>query len=116
MFNKLGVSPIIATMLLVALAIAIGASLVSYAGFYFEKKPAGLTGCRNYMVNLLELDKSREYCVFQFKVPIAFKLQTTPKKVENNCYLSIASGTTKICDVSESFVDKTWVVSETEVK
>ena len=115
MFNKKGVSPLIATIVLVALAVAIGASFVSYAGTYFEQKSSGKTGCKDYLVNFFELDKTKNFCEAQSGIPYAAKFEYDKKAVsKSGCYVSIASGTSRICD-GQHFVDETWVPSNAEI-
>ena len=112
MFNKKGISPLIATMLLVALAVAIGASFVSYAGFYFEQKPSGKADCKDYLINFFELDKTKSFCAAQAGVPYAAKFEYNGNPVpKSGCYVSIASGTSRICD-GKHIVDGTWIPSK----
>jgi len=112
MFNKKGISPIIATMLLVAFAVAIGASFVSYAGFYFEQKSSDKADCKNYLINFFELDKTKSFCAAQSSVPYAAKFEYTNKPVsKSGCYVSIASGTSRICD-GKNLVGDTWIPSK----
>lgn len=113
MNNKRGISPIIATMLLVAFAVAVGASFVSFAGFYFETKSLNKTiGCKDYIIDFFELDRTKDFCILQFEVPFALKFEFGRKPSStSNCYVSVASGTSKLCN-AEPFVDKTWIPSE----
>ena len=114
MLRKKGMSPLIATILLLALAVALGSSLVSYAGFYFQTKPANTTiGCKYYVINFLGLDKSKELCTTKFKTTLALKILDKNKKLtENECYSIIASGSSNICNLDQSLVDNTWITYE----
>lgn len=111
MLNKRGISPLIATALLVAVAVAIGASVVSYGGVYFEQRSSGKADCKEYMINFFELDKTKSSCA-QSQIPYAAKFEYTSKPAsKSDCYVSIASGTSRICDGKE-LVEETWVPSK----
>jgi|SRR3989338_5363244 len=113
MKSKRGMSPLIATMLLVALAVAIGTSFVSYVGLYIEKNSANSTiECKSYIVDLFELDRTKDACS-QLKNPLAMKFWDSKKSAsETECYISIASGTTRICNAQPLIMESTWAPSE----
>jgi hypothetical protein len=112
MSDKKGLSPIISTTLLVALAVAVGVSIVTYAGVLFEKKSLDRL-CNNYVIDFFELDNTKNVCISQFELPLAlkFKHDTKPTK-ETDCYISIASGTSRICNTKEFSINNTWVPSK----
>lgn len=114
MFNKKSMNPLISTTLLVAFAAAIGASFVSYAGFYFETKSLNKAlECDNYIVDFFGLDKTKTFCTYKFTLPLAVKFGYKNKPVsETNCYISIASGTSQICSAEKLLINKTWIPSE----
>ena len=113
MFNKRGISPIIATMLLVALAVAVGTSFVSYAGSYFEQKSINKAAeCKDYLINFFELDKAKSFCEAQSNAPYAVKFGYNSKPVsQSKCYISVASGTSRICN-GKILADNTWIQSK----
>ena len=116
MFNKKGLSPIIATTLLVALAVALGASFVTYAGALFEKKGAGKAECSDYLVNFFELDSTKNSCTSQPGTPVALKFnQDSKQDAPTDCYISVASGTSRICNTKVVYINNTWVPSNFKI-
>ena len=116
MFNKKGLSPIIATTLLVALAVALGASFVTYTGALFEKKGAGKTECSDFLVNFFELDSTKNSCTSKSGTPVALKFNQGDKKdLQTDCYVSIASGTSRLCNTKVVYINNTWVPSNFKI-
>lgn len=113
MFNKKGINPLIATMLLVALAVAIGTSFVSYAGVYFQSKLLKDEGCKSYFVDFFELNRQKSICASQLNAPFALKFEHGNKQaMKTECYVSIASGTGQLCNAKAIFFNNTWIISE----
>ena len=116
MLSKRGLSPLIATTLLVALAVALGASFVTYAGALFEKRSAGKTECSDYLVNFFEVDSTKNSCTSQIGNPIALKFnQDNKKDMPTSCYVNIASGTSRICNKKVLYINNTWVPSNFKI-
>lgn len=116
MINKRGISPLIATMLLVALAVAIGVSFVSYAGVYFNSKSTNKSQCAEYSVDFFLRDNSKPQCArFGSAYLLKFWDKDKPSS-DSGCYLSTASGTSSICNAQNSLTDNTWATtSDTKI-
>lgn len=114
MINKKGISPLISTILLVALAVAIGTSIVSYSGKYFESQSLNKNlECRDYGVAFFELDKSKNTCSgFKSQLLLKFWGDKNKPLSEKECYASVASGTSHICNAKPVFIDKTWTIAD----
>ena len=113
MFNKKGINPVIATILLVSFAVAIGVSFVSFAGSYVENKSTNkASDCKEYILDFFELDSTKQLCQSKFRIPFSMKFWYKDKpKPETDCYVNIASGTSRICSVKSNLTEKTWAPS-----
>ena len=111
--KKRAMSPLIATMLLVALAVAIGTSFVSYFGVYFQNKSPNKTAdCQEYGVNFFKLDKSKGACS-QFNTQYVLKFWNKTEPIsESGCYVSVSSGKGQICHAQKPLTDNVWSSTE----
>ena len=114
MHNKRGMSPIIATIMLVAFVVAVGVSFVSFAGSYVEQKSGNKTSaCKEYALDFFQLDKTKQICVSKFEAPFSIKFWSSNKpKTDTECYVNVASGTSKICNAEGVITEKAWTPSK----
>ena len=106
--NKKAMSPIIATMLLVAFAVSIGVTFISFAQSYINSGPKGKE-CHDYTVEYLAADLSNIHCTSSN--PFALRFLNGSQK-DPECYTQKGHGTSKICDVKEDLNGKIWFPNE----
>lgn len=104
---KRGMSPIIATVLLIAFAVSIGATVMSLGGIYYEKIRLEDASCSKVLINAFDLDNGRECRNYEHKSILNFyptgKGITAPK-----CYSEVATGKVDICATSDAFLNSSW--------
>ena len=108
MLYKKGMSPIIATILLIALAVSIGATVISLGGIYWEKIKLGDGGCSNFQISAFELEKGKECQGYKYETILNF-YTLNETKTDPQCYSGIATGEAKICVKREGILDYTWI-------
>ena len=113
--SKRGMSPVISTILLIAFAVSIGATIISLGGFYHEKVRLGDGDCYKVLVKVFDIENKEQCKDYGFKSIVKFyyinETPTTPQ-----CYREVATGTADICRSSDILLDSEWVPAEIIVK
>ena len=113
--GKRGMSPIIATILLIAFAVSIGATITTLGGFYHEKVSSGDSDCYKVLINVFDIENKEQCKDYGFKSIVKFyyinETPTTPQ-----CYREVATGTADICRSSDILLDLDWVPAESIVE
>ncbi len=104
---KKGISPIIATILLIALAVSIGATVISLGGFYYEKFRLEDSTCSEVLINAFELEEGRGCQNYEFKSIFNF-YHPSETVVDPDCYKKVAMGKGDVCVASEVLLNYTW--------
>lgn len=112
---KRGMSPIIATMLLIALAVSIGATIMSFGGLYYEEIRLKDASCSKIIINAFELEGKKQCQDYEFKSIVNFynvdEIVTTPE-----CYSGIATGKGDICTKSKALLNSTLIPIKNIIK
>ena len=113
--SKRGMSPMIATILLITLAVSIGATVISLGGFYYEKVISGDSDCSKVLINVFNIENKKQCEEYRFESIIKFyyinETPTTPQ-----CYSGVATGTADICKSPNILLDSEWVPAESIVR
>lgn len=112
---KRGMSPIIATMLLIALAVSIGATIMSFGGLYYEKIRLKDATCSKILINAFELEGKRQCRDYEFKSIVNFYHVNEDVKAPQ-CYIGIAAGKGNICTKSDKLLNFTWAPIKNVIK
>ena len=111
---KKGISPIIATILLIALAVSIGATIISFGGVYWEKVKLGDSSCSKILINAFELEDKKQCESYRFKSIIKFYyINETPTYPQ--CYSGVATGTGDICKTSDIHLESSWAPTDNNI-
>jgi len=109
MFNKKGMSPLIATILLIALAVSIGATIMSVGGIYYENFKVDKSSCSRSLVTFFELKKNTACQDYELSSILNF--YRSDDTVGNlKCYDQVGTGKGDFCIESETLFDKTWTL------
>ena len=106
--SKKGMNPLVTTILLIAVAVAVGVTFVTYTGsFYHEKfKPED---CQDVSLSFLQLNKMSIICKdFNNELILSFRDDAAKKE----CYTMLASGTGRVCSLAAVKDKPTWVPAE----
>lgn len=112
---KRGMSPIIATVLLIALAVSIGATIMSLGGIYYEKLAGGDSSCSEILINAYELEGGEQCKNYAFKSFVNF-YSINETVILPQCYKGIATGKGDICADSEKLLEFSWVPTKNIIK
>jgi hypothetical protein len=100
-------SPIIATMLLIALAVSIGATVMSVGGLYYEKIRLEGGVCSEVLISAFGLGRERECLAYEHKSILNF-YRSNDTVITPECYTGILTGKGDICTTSNALLDSSW--------
>ena len=112
---KRGMSPIIATILLIALAVSIGATVMSLGGVYYEKFRSKDADCSEVLINAFELDQKSQCQSYEYKSILSF-YYPNETIVTPQCYNGVATGKGSVCVKPELLLGSSWVPIENIVR
>ena len=113
--HKKGISPLIATILLISLAISIGATLMNLGGIYYEKFREEKLSCSKALIGAFELEKEEQCKGYEFESILNFyKSDDSIKSPE--CYREIGSGKGSLCITSEKIFERSWTPAKNLVR
>lgn len=104
---KRGVSPIISTILLIALAVSIGAAIMSLGGAFYEDARSRGIGCSEVLINAFKLDEMSQCQNYEFKSILNF-YRTDETVIAPACYKEVTAGNANICVTPETLLNFTW--------
>ena len=103
---KRGISPIVATVLLIALAVSVGAVIINIGGVYIGKFGKNIS-CSDFEIRAFELEDDLKCKGYEFNPIVNFyRLEETIKTPE--CYTEVAEGDGKVCIAPDVVLDSTW--------
>ena len=112
---KRGISPLIATMLLIALAVSIGVTVISFGGLYIEKVRIEGAECLDVQIKAFGLDDQSSQCRNYGSEPIFNFYPADEQVIEPKCYTEIATGKGNICPPG-IFLNSTWVTTNAVIR
>lgn len=94
--HKKGMSPLIATILLITFAVSIGVTLMNFGGLYYQERLLGEPHCSKVAINAFELIRNKECMKHEsgsiFNFYLAKDIVSTPE-----CYRGVVTGNGKLC-------------------
>jgi hypothetical protein len=104
---KRGISPLIATMLLISLSVSIGATIMSVGGLYYEKVKLEGPTCSKVLINAFELGDDRK-CQSNIPKSILNFYDVNENIGTPECYEVVATGKGEVCTTSNVILNVTW--------
>ncbi|MBR9705460.1 hypothetical protein GOV14_00330 [Candidatus Pacearchaeota archaeon] len=111
MNNKRGVSPLAITIVLIALAVSIGAVIMNLGGIYVKKIQSQDLECKKVFINSFELEKTPQCKNIQFD-PIVYFFLNNQTENDIQCYQRSLIGKGDICLTSEILFNYGWTPVE----
>tara|TARA_Y100000310_G_C20674597_1_gene812230 strand:- start:1610 stop:1963 length:354 start_codon:yes stop_codon:yes gene_type:complete len=112
---KKGISPLVATILLIAFAVSIGATVMSFGGVYYEKYRGEKVSCSKSLISTFELEDKEQCRNYEFKSILNF--YSAGEDVETpECYKETGTGKGDLCSTSEKVFDNTWIPTKITIK
>jgi flagellin-like protein len=112
---KRGMSPIITTILLIALVVSVGATVMSFGGAYYGQLKSKDSHCSMVLLNAFELEGKKQCQNYEFKSIFNFYSIDEPI-VPPQCYKGIGTGKGNICVESDELLNFTWVPIKTFIR
>ena len=104
---KRGISPIIATMLLIALAVSVGATVMSFGGIYYEERRLKDGDCSEILISAFEVEDKKQCEGYQIASLINF-YSPDETVIDPKCYKEVATGKWDACVAPEPFLGSSW--------
>lgn len=104
--HKKGMSPLIATVLLIAFAVSVGATVMSVGGVYYEKLRTSEGDCSESLLSVFELENTDECKSYEFNPIINFYGSNENVK-SPKCYKVVGTGKGELCS-SKDLSANTW--------
>lgn len=104
---KRGISPIIATMLLIALAVSIGATVMNFGGIYYEERRLKDGDCSEMLIGAFEVKDEKQCEGYQIASLINF-YSLDEAIINPECYKEVATGKWDVCVKPKPFLDSSW--------
>jgi len=105
---KRGISPLVATILLISVAISIGATVMSFGGTFYESVRTGKSLCSKAVVSAFTLENGRECQNYESESIINF--YKAGENVETpNCYKQVGTGRGNLCLGLDEVFNNTWI-------
>lgn len=112
---KKGMSPLVATILLIAFAVSIGATVMSFGGVYYEKYRTEKVSCSKALISTFELEDKEQCQNYEFKSILNFYSSGESVKTPE-CYKETGTGKGDLCSTSEKLFDNTWIPVKITIK
>lgn len=110
---KKGINPLVATVVLIALAVSVGAVVMSLGGVYFEKARVEKLSCSKALISAFELEADK--CPNYERSIVNFYRADEDIKTPA-CYKGLLTGKGDICATSDILFNHTWTPAKNVVR
>jgi len=112
---KRGMSPIIATILLIAFAVSIGATIISQTGVVWERIRLEDSECSKVLINAFNLEKTKQCENYEFESILKFYL-LNETVITPTCYSIVGTGKGDICVRQDLILGSNWAPTSIRIE